>query len=92
MKLIKGLTKEILFGLYDYPLILANALYFKGTWEDSFDVEDTKDGDFYLLNGEEAKVESSLYVSEEYGSHLYGSFEGFKVLKLQYHQNEHDQR
>ncbi|XP_075633978.1 serpin-ZX-like [Castanea sativa] len=69
-------------------LILANALYFKGIWEVPFVDEMTKDDKFYLLNGEEVEVP---FMCERIGTHLYGSFDGFKVLKLPY-KNKQDQR
>lgn len=85
----KGLIKEILKNLDDQTaLILANALYFKGIWEDPFVVEMTKDDKFYLLNGEEVEVP---FMYRGPGTHLYGSFDGFKVLKLPY-KNKQDQR
>lgn len=37
-------------------LILANALYFKGTWQKEFDSSATKEGTFNLLNGESVQV------------------------------------
>ncbi|GLJ17562.1 hypothetical protein SUGI_0305470 [Cryptomeria japonica] len=40
----------------DTRLILANALYFKGTWLKKFDPSATKDGTFNLLNGESVQV------------------------------------
>ncbi|KAH9330863.1 hypothetical protein KI387_002971 [Taxus chinensis] len=37
-------------------LILANALYFKGTWQKKFDSAATKEGTFNLLNGDSVQV------------------------------------
>lgn len=37
-------------------LVLANALYFKGTWQKEFDSSATKEGTFKLLNGETVQV------------------------------------
>lgn len=37
-------------------LVLANALYFKGTWQKEFDSSATKEGTFNLLNGETVQV------------------------------------
>ncbi|XP_023881748.1 serpin-ZX [Quercus suber] len=48
----------------------------------------TKDDKFYLLNGEEVEVP---FMYRGPGTHLYGSFDGFKVLKLPY-KNKQDQR
>lgn len=87
----KGLIQGILDSSEDLDMlkvILANALYFKGTWDPIFDVSDTSDKNFYLLNGEEVKAP---FMYQGYGYEQYGSFEGFKVLWLPY-QNEQDQR
>ncbi|KAK1553575.1 hypothetical protein Q3G72_000689 [Acer saccharum] len=49
-----GLIKEVLpSGSVDSlsRLILANALYFKGAWDEKFDASKTKDHDFHLLSG-----------------------------------------
>ncbi|PIA57110.1 hypothetical protein AQUCO_00600084v1 [Aquilegia coerulea] len=37
-------------------LLLANALYFKGTWYENFDKMRTKDSEFYLLDGNSVQV------------------------------------
>jgi serpin B len=37
-------------------LVLANAIYFKATWEDEFDANDTADKPFYLLNDDTVSV------------------------------------
>lgn len=37
-------------------LVLANALYFKGTWQKEFDSSATKEGTFNLLNGQTVQV------------------------------------
>ena len=73
----KGL---ILMNLDDQTaLILANALYFKGIWKDSFVVKMTKDDKFYLLDGEEVEVP---FMCKRSGTHLYRSFDGFKVSQV----------
>lgn len=59
-------------------LVLANALYFKGEWSNKFDADDTKDYDFYLLNGDSIKVPFMSMYERQYIS----VFDGFKVLKL----------
>jgi len=37
-------------------LVLANAIYFKGKWKYEFDEDDTKERDFFLINGKTIKV------------------------------------
>ncbi|KAL7108961.1 hypothetical protein ACP275_06G145900 [Erythranthe tilingii] len=65
-------------------LILANAVYFKGMWEEQFDVSVTKDDDFFLLNGSSIKVPYMTSWERQYIRY----FEGFKVLRLPYKQGE----
>ncbi|KAH9330852.1 hypothetical protein KI387_002960, partial [Taxus chinensis] len=55
----EGKVKELLpHGSVDKltKLILANALYFKGTWLNKFESYATKKGKFYFLNGQSVKV------------------------------------
>ena len=70
-------------------LVLANALYFKGAWDRQFDESRTKDKEFYLLNGQIVQV--PFMTSKPRERHLYGSFDGYNVLKLPY-QNGQDTR
>ena len=65
-------------------LIFANALYFKGTWNEKFDASKTKDDDFYLLNGSSVKVPFMTSKKKQF----IGAFDGFKVLRLLYKQGE----
>ena len=65
-------------------LIFANALYFKGTWNEKFDASKTKDDDFYLLNGSSVKVPFMTSKKKQF----IGAFDGFKVLRLPYKQGE----
>ncbi|KAJ4838318.1 hypothetical protein Tsubulata_051410, partial [Turnera subulata] len=72
-----GLIKEVLpSGSVDATtrLILANALYFKGAWNEKFDVKTTRDDDFYLLNGSSVAV--PFMTSEE--KQFVSAFDGFK--------------
>jgi serpin B len=83
----KGLIKGILpRGSVDSltRLIFANALYFKGAWEQPFRTSETKDYDFHLLNGNVVKVPFMTSKKRQYIS----SFDGFKVLGLEYEQGE----
>lgn len=73
----------------DTMLVLANALYFKGVWpiEEKFNKENTKEGKFFLLNGDEVLVP---FMSKRinHASSSYGTFDGFDVLKLKYANRE----
>mgnify|MGYP000261696712 CR=1 FL=1 len=61
-------------------LVLANALYFKGTWQKKFETSQTKDGDFHLLNGETISIPMmTTKKKQEISSH-----DSFKVLRLPY--------
>ena len=82
-----GLIKELLpLGSVDNltQLIFANALYFKGEWNDNFDALETKAYDFQLLNGNSVKV--PFMTSER--KQFIRAFDGFKVLGLPYKQGE----
>ncbi|KAH7523995.1 serpin-ZX [Ziziphus jujuba] len=82
-----GLIKEVLpDGSVDSTtkLIFANALYFKGAWNEPFNASSTKDHDFHLLNG--STVKAPFMTSKK--KQVLGAFDGFKVLKLPYKQGE----
>ncbi|KAL3617811.1 hypothetical protein CASFOL_038132 [Castilleja foliolosa] len=63
-------------------LIVANAVYFKGTWSEKFDPSLTKDRHFFLLNGSSVKVP---FITSQ-GDQYIRSFDDFKVLSLPYKQ------
>ncbi|KAK2992331.1 hypothetical protein RJ640_020324 [Escallonia rubra] len=82
-----GLVKEILpSGAVDAStrLVFANALYFKGAWNEKFDSSSTKDHDFHLLNG--SSVRAPFMTSKK--KQFVTAFDGFKVLGLPYEQGE----
>ncbi|KAK7351670.1 hypothetical protein VNO77_11276 [Canavalia gladiata] len=82
-----GLVKELLpAGSVDSStrLIFANALYFKGAWNEKFDASMTKDYDFHLLNGSSMKVPFMTSKKKQF----IRAFDGFKVLGLPYKQGE----
>jgi len=82
-KKTNGLIKEVITpGSVDRKtlLILANALYFKGAWEEKFDASKTEEDDFHLLNG--SSVQVPFMTSKE--RQLVSAFDGFKVLRLPY--------
>ncbi|KAH7849972.1 hypothetical protein Vadar_025789 [Vaccinium darrowii] len=79
----KGFIKKIIepeFLCGETALILANGLYFKGIWDSDykFNARRTQIRKFYLLNGSTVLV-PFMTSSEDY---YYGSFDGFKVLKI----------
>ena len=85
-KKTEGVVKEILpRGLrLSRPLSLASAVYFKGDWESAFKASNTRNEYFHRLNGK-TKVP---FMIKERCRFMYGSFEDFKLLKLQYKQGQ----
>lgn len=82
-----SLIKEILpSGSVDAStrLIFANAVYFKGAWNEKFDASMTKDDEFILLNG--TLVQAPFLTSKK--KQYVRAFDGFKVLGLPYKQGE----
>lgn len=82
-----GLIKEFLpLGSVNNAtrLIFANALYFKGAWNDKFDASKTEDYEFHLLNGSPVKVPFMTSKKKQF----IRAFDGFKVLGLPYKQGE----
>ncbi|KAJ1397428.1 Serpin, conserved site [Sesbania bispinosa] len=69
-------------------LIFANALYFKGAWNEKFDASKTKDNDFHLLNGSSVRVPFMSSKKKQF----IRAFDGFKVLGLPYKQGEDKRR
>lgn len=61
-------------------LILANAVYFKGVWEEKFNASLTKKDDFFLLNG--SSVQAPFMTSSK--RQCIRAFDGFKVLGMSY--------
>ncbi|KAF8663803.1 hypothetical protein HU200_055134 [Digitaria exilis] len=62
------------------PVVLANALYFKGAWEGKFDASLTQDGAFYLPTGGQVRVPFMSSTSKQY----IATHPGYKVLRLPY--------
>ncbi|XP_074279272.1 serpin-ZX-like [Silene latifolia] len=81
--LIKGLLPS---GSVNYMtrLIFANALYFKGAWNEKFDPSKTKEDDFHLLDGSSVKVP---YMTSKKNQFI-RTCDGFKVLSLPYKRGE----
>jgi len=65
-------------------LIFANALYFKGAWDEKFNTMEMKEYDFHLLNGSSVKVPFITSRDDQFIS----VFDGFKVLCLPYKQGK----
>ncbi|MCI0710585.1 MAG: serpin family protein [Chloroflexi bacterium] len=63
-------------------LILVNAIYFKGTWLNSFDPSSLEDGPFTLLDGNTVEVPMMKY--DEGKNVGYFSGENFKVVDLHF--------
>ncbi|KAF3450078.1 hypothetical protein FNV43_RR06158 [Rhamnella rubrinervis] len=70
--------------------VLANALYFKGTWDQEFDPSRTHLRDFHLLNGQSFGV--PFMTTERNVNHLYGSFDGYKVVQIPYKSGQDSRR
>lgn len=82
-----GLIKEVLpSGSVDSTtkLIFANAIYFKGAWNEKFDASATKEYTFDLLNGSSVQVPFMTSKNMQ----VVSAFDGFKVLGLPYKQGE----
>ncbi len=63
-------------------LALANAIYFKATWEFEFDPNETADAPFYLLDGETVSVEMmGMETGENYA---YAAGDGWQAIALPY--------
>ncbi|KAF4355550.1 hypothetical protein F8388_003131 [Cannabis sativa] len=79
----RGLIKQLLSKSVNLapPLSLANAIYFKESWEDPFMVSKTRDKEFHIFNRETIQVPS---MNSHNVSHDYASLDDFKVLKLPY--------
>lgn len=50
----------------DTKLVITNAIYFKGDWEDQFDKKETKERDFHIKNNETVQVSMMQKTDSEY--------------------------
>lgn len=66
-------------------LILVNAIYFKGGWEDEFELELTQDQTFYLAGDQR----TSVPMMHQTGSFRYFENEMLQVLELPYRQQNY---
>lgn len=60
--------------------VLVNALYFKGSWKDVFDEQDTKQADFYPPDGPAVQV----MMMKRSGKFSYSAHEDWQAVKLPY--------
>lgn len=72
-KIIDSLTKDDI-------MVLLNAIYFKGNWEQKFEKGDTTPQPFYLLNGSQKKV--PMMSRSDHMQYLRGK--GFSAVSLPY--------
>lgn len=82
-----GLINELLpSGSVDNMtrLVLGNALYFKGAWNEKFDASQTEDSEFYLLDG--TTIQSPFMTSRQ--EQFVSAYDDFKVLRMPYKQGE----
>nr|GEW53929.1 serpin-ZX [Tanacetum cinerariifolium] len=68
----------------DSIMVIANALYFKEEWENPFYAHETKYKDFSLITG--VKVSVPFMTSNK--EFEYGSFKGYKMIKIPYESNK----
>ncbi|CAL4950152.1 unnamed protein product [Urochloa decumbens] len=67
-------------------LVLANAIYFNGSWSKPFDKERTEDKRFYCLDGSSVRAPFMHTKVKQF----INEYDGFKVLKLPYRNSRRD--
>jgi serpin B len=65
-------------------LVLTNAIYFNAAWQNQFDKNSTRPGDFTLKNGNKV----SAQMMQEQSSFKYASGDGYQAVELPYDGNE----
>uniref|UniRef100_UPI00358DDF5C leukocyte elastase inhibitor-like n=1 Tax=Myxine glutinosa TaxID=7769 RepID=UPI00358DDF5C len=68
-KITNILSKDVINSMT--RMVLVNAIYFKGKWENTFKTEDTREADFFLNKNETKKVQMMMQEDE----FMYGSIE-----------------
>ncbi|GJV33674.1 putative serpin family protein [Tanacetum coccineum] len=87
---LKPYFRQVLDSVYNAAanqadeLIFANAIYFKGVWNEKFETWDTKHYDFHLLDG--SKVQTPFMTTKK--KQLVSQYDGFKLLGLPYLQGK----
>ncbi|GJN24071.1 hypothetical protein PR202_gb11784 [Eleusine coracana subsp. coracana] len=84
-KVTSGLINELLLPEsvdQTTGLVLGNAHYFKGSWDQKFDAFEPKDGEFHLLDGSSVQTPFMTTTKDQYIS----SYHNVKVLRLPYQQ------
>lgn len=78
----KNLIKDVVSpaDLQNAVMVLANALYFKGIWQDKFKKEITKPFDFTTSDGSTVKAD----MMQRTAVYLYGEFENGQLLEINY--------
>ncbi len=61
-------------------MVLVNAIYFKGNWEDQFDPEATEEAPFTLSSGKEVNAR----LMSRSGNYKYAELPGFQMIDLPY--------
>jgi len=61
-------------------MVLVNAIYFKGNWEDQFDPEATEEAPFTLSSGKEVNAP----LMSRSGNYKYAELPGFQMIELPY--------
>ncbi|GJY04643.1 serpin-ZX [Tanacetum coccineum] len=84
----KGLIPSIVntgdFKIDDF-MVLVNAMYFKGAWQEQFAAYTTSNHDFYLINGGTVSV-PFMTLDENFVE--YCSFNSYKMIKFPYKSND----
>jgi serine protease inhibitor len=77
-----GRINDIADGLIDSltQLVLANAVYFKGKWEEPFDIKSTKDRAFHLRVG----LQKQVPMMEQTRTFTYRRGSGYQAARLPY--------
>lgn len=83
----KGLIKEVVKAdeIADMMAVLANALYFKGIWDEQFEKTDTRNKDFTTAAGQTGKV-PTMHLTKEL---FYTDTEEGQLLQMDYKEHQY---